>query len=333
MTFRPVTRRRAVGISAAATGLALLPFGPATHAEAHLLRWHGNVLGAPASMQIHHHDQAVAQELLDQSLREIQRLESVFSLYRDDSALVSLNRHGVAEAPPPELVELLLECRRYAMLTSGAFDPSVQPLWTLYAGHFSQKNADPAGPASDALAAALDKTGFHHVLVNTDRIAFARPGMALTLNGIVQGYFTDRVVNLLHEGGIERSLVDLGEGRALGGHPDGRPWQVGIADPDDPARMSQILPLQDQAIATSGSYGFRFDADGQFNHLFDPKTGRCARRYRSITVIMPTAAAADALSTAFNLMPIDTIGAVLRNLHTGSAHVTTADGRKMVLGT
>jgi thiamine biosynthesis lipoprotein len=326
-----ITRRRFIGISAATAGLSLLPLGQAARAEAEVVTWNGIALGAVASLQIHHPDRAAAEALIRRSVDELHRLERVFSLYREDSALVALNRRGVLETPPAELVELLGAARGYAELTGGSFDPTVQPLWALYAQHFARPDASPDGPPAAQVEAALAKVGLEGVLVNRDRIAFARRGMAVTLNGIAQGYITDRIVEVLRGGGIAHCLVDMGESRALGSHPGGRPWEVGLADPDHPGRIATAIPLVDQAVATSGGYGFRFDPQGRFNHLFDPKTGASAGRYSSVTVIMPTATAADALATAFSLLPAEAVEAALKKLGEGQARLTAADGQRITL--
>jgi thiamine biosynthesis lipoprotein len=151
--------------------------------------------------------------------------------------------------------------------------------------------------------------------------------MGLTLNGIAQGYLTDRVVGMLRAAGVQRTLVDMGESRVLGSHPNGRPWQVGIADPDEPKTIGDILAVTDQAVATSGGYGFRFDAARRFNHLLDPATGSSAQAYKSVTAVMPAATAADALSTAFSLMPAERIESALRALGGGRVLLRTASGR------
>ncbi|MGX5736494.1 FAD:protein FMN transferase [Bosea thiooxidans] len=325
------SRRRFIGISAAAAGLSLLPLGHKARAEADLVIWQGQVMGAVATLQIHHHDRAAARRLIDRALSEARRLEQVFSLYRDDSALTVLNRQGALVAPPAELVTVLKDCRRYFELTRGRFDPTVQALWTLYRDHFSRPDADPQGPPAQALSAVLARTGFDGVAFNKDRIALRRPGMALTLNGIAQGFATDQVVNLLRGEGIESSLVDMGESRALGARPDGSAWRFGVADPDRPERIGQTLEAIDQAVATSGAYGFRFDPAGRFNHLFDPRTGDCAHLHRSVTVVMPTAMAADALSTAFSLMAPADIARALRELGEGEVRSITASGEHLAL--
>ncbi|TAK47606.1 MAG: FAD:protein FMN transferase [Xanthobacteraceae bacterium] len=324
------TRRRMIAISAAAAGLGLLPprraRATADVTDASLVTWRGTALGAPATMQIHHHDRAAAESLIARAIAEVRRLEALFSLYRSDSALVDLNRHGVLAAPAPELVDLLMECRRYSELSGGRFDATVQPLWTLYADHFARDDADPSGPEAGALARALACVGYENILVNRDRVAFARPGVRVTLNGIAQGYITDRVVDLLRAAGITQTLVDMGETRCLDAFPDGRPWQVGIADPDQPGRIWRTLSIVNQAVATSGGYGFRFDPQGRFNHLFDPATGHSAHAYRSVSVVAATATAADALSTAFSFMTLADIERVLAAHDGAAAHLVLADG-------
>lgn len=303
------SRRRAIGILAAAAGLPLLPFDSQAGRGAALVEWRGTALGAAASLLIHHHDQGEAQRAIKRAVAEVARLESLFSLYRRDSTLVRLNERGVLEAPPPELVDLLQACGEWHRITSGAFDPTVQPLWRLYAEHFSRG----AGgvPGQHEIDDVLARVGYRHVLVNRDRIVFGRRGMSLTLNGIAQGYITDRVVSLLHSEGITQSFIDMGEGRAIGARPDGIPWRVMIADPVTPGQTVGHVPIVDRAIATSASNGFRFDADGRFNHLFDPRSGTCAVRYQCVTVVAPTATAADAFSTGCNLMSLTEIVAAV----------------------
>jgi thiamine biosynthesis lipoprotein len=326
---RPLARRRFIRIVAAAAGLGWIGAPARGATEGQVVTWRGTALGAAAEMQILHPDRRAAVRLIERAVDEVARLERIFSLYRRDSALVSLNRAGALAAPPPELVELLRMSDAYHRLTGGAFDPSVQPLWTLYAEHFAG-DADAAGPSSAAIEATLDRIGWGNVLVSPDRIALRR-GMALTLNGIAQGYITDRVVDLLRGSGIDRSFVDLGEARALGPRPDGAPWNIGIADPSAPDRVRQTIAVTGQAVATSGAYGFRFDAAGRYNHLLDPRTGASPARYASVTVVLPTATAADALSTAFSLMPPEAIEGALREIGGGRVLIIGRDGADLDL--
>jgi thiamine biosynthesis lipoprotein len=284
MSTEVFTRRRTLGLLAAAAGLPLVL--RASRATAEVVTWHGRALGAPATLVLHHPDRTVAERLVAASVADLERLEGVLSLYRPESALSELNRVGALAAPPTELVAILGECRRFHAATGGAFDPTVQPLWRLYAGHFAA-GGDPAGPAPAAVAAARGKVGLDAVSVSPERIAFARPGMALTLNGIAQGWITDRIAEQLRAAGVTSTLVDMGEIRGVGPHP----WQVGIAGTDD------VVALTDRAIATSSPQGFAFDAAGRFTHIIDPRTGATPARFARVTVTAPSAATADALST------------------------------------
>jgi thiamine biosynthesis lipoprotein len=152
--------------------------------------------------------------------------------------------------------------------------------------------------------------------------------MALTLNGIAQGYITDRVVDVLKNEGFENALADLGEIRGLGRAARDRPWRAAIKSPFNDSAVASELELADGALATSGSYGFRFDAAGQFHHLFDPRTGGCPSRYASVSVLAPDAATADALATACNLLAPDAIAAALKASGADRALLIERDGAR-----
>jgi thiamine biosynthesis lipoprotein len=148
--------------------------------------------------------------------------------------------------------------------------------------------------------------------------------------GIAQGYITDRVVGLLRAAGIESCLIDMGEIRGLGGHPDGRPWEVAVEAPSGDFDATRPISIVNKAVATSGAFGFRFDEQGRCNHLFDPSTGACAYPARNLTVVAATALCADALSTAFALMKEERIKSVLSQAGDAQVYVTTESGTRAI---
>ena len=302
------TRRRFVAIAAAAAGLpfAALRAGAET---AHLHRWSGIALGAAAEIVLYDPDAARARRLIARCVEEIDRLEDVFSLYRPESAIRRLNRDGNLTAPPLELVALLAEARSFSERTEGAFDVTVQPLWRLYAAHFARPDADPRGPAEAEHARAQALVDYRAVEIEPAEARFARPGMAITLNGIAQGYITDRVATLLHDAGMGDVLLDIGEVRALGRHPDGRPWRVGIRRTAEPETVARTVTLVDRAVATSAGIASVFEPSGRHHHLFDPATGRPAQATGQVSVIAPRATMADALSTALAVSRPERAGA------------------------
>lgn len=281
-------RRRFLAISAAVGALAATP---ARAFRLDPVEWRGTALGAVATLTIHHEDRAEAVRVLEASLAELERLERIFSLYREDSALVQLNRHGRLAAPPQDLVVLLGEVGRYWQSSDGVFDPTVQPLWQAYARHFAAADPDPAGPPLAPLRALI---GWDKVSVGPEAVVL-RPGMALTLNGIAQGYITDRVADFLRHHGLRHVLVNLGEIRALGRRGDGAPWRVGLT-----GRGPMDFP-EGAGLAVSWAESTRFSP--RCHHLFDPRTASSGPAGPPTAIIAPTATTADALATLCAIAP------------------------------
>ncbi|HLP68712.1 MAG TPA: FAD:protein FMN transferase, partial [Rhizobium sp.] len=182
------------------------------------------------------------------------------------------------------------------------------------------------------LTQALSMVGFDGVHANRDRIAFAKAGMALTLNGIAQGYITDKVVALLRDTGVTSSLVEMGESRAIGAKADGSPWRIGLAESETGERVDTVLPVIDKAVATSSASGFHFDPSGRFGHILDPRQGAVPPLYRRMSVVAPSATVADAFSTAFSLMKEEDIRAVATATPEMTVDLSTADGQHVRFG-
>jgi FAD:protein FMN transferase len=324
-----ISRRRALSIIAG-VGALLLPRRAGAD-TLWLFEWHGTALGAEARIVLYQRDETAATAAIRAAVDEVERLEDEFSLYRPDSALVKLNRDGVLDRPSLDMLRLLQESHRFGELTGGAFDVTVQPLWRLYAAHFANRPDDVDGPSVADLRRTCRRVDFRRIGVAPERITLP-PEMAVTLNGIAQGYITDRVAELLRARGWTDVLIDLGELRGLGGHPDGRPWTIGLPDPRRAHAPVAEIPLGQRAAATSAGSGTTFDRAGRYHHLFVPRTGRSAATYSAVTVFAERATVADALSTALSVMPRERAPAVLRRFPGVDAWVVEADGRVERLG-
>jgi thiamine biosynthesis lipoprotein len=286
-------------IVAAVAGLPLMITGVrATAAKAQEQRWAGEVLGAPSELALWHADPAFAQRTIFKARSEIARLERIFSLYRAESEISRLNQSGKLTNPSPELRELIDQSLRLSELSGGAFDISVQPLWQLYEAHFwsrTDAQSDISARARDVAHALVD---FRRIDSGAAAIAFSRPHMAITLNSIAQGYITDAITDLLRNEGFESAVVDLGEFRTLGRHPDGRPFRLGIRNSARSSTIDRTVELDNTALAVSGGYGTTFDSTGRFHHIFDPRTGASANSLSDVAVIGPSATIANGLATA-----------------------------------
>ncbi|MGJ8527403.1 FAD:protein FMN transferase [Maritalea sp.] len=280
-----ISRRRMISILG---GVAALPLIGST-SFASVTNWRGIALGANANIILDHPH---ADMLIDKALAEVARLEKVFSLYQTDSQLSVLNRQGKLDNPAFELIDLLNLSGRIHRETNGAFDPTIQPLWALYAQKYSAGKA----PNKREIEVARTNVGWADVSVSSNTVSFNKPGMALTFNGIAQGYIADKVAALLRQEGIQNVLVNTGEISALGMSPDGVPWPISLANDD------RKLHLSNTSIATSAPGGTLFDQAGTVGHILDPRTGLPGGKWRNLSVIDKSAARADGLSTAFCLM-------------------------------
>jgi thiamine biosynthesis lipoprotein len=240
-----------------------------------------------------HTDERSAREAIDAAFSELDLVEQLMSIYRDDSELSRLNRYGTLRSPHPYLVEVLRAAEAMSRRSNGAFDITVQPLWELFA-EAKRLNTLPS-PAN--IERTRQEVNWRRVQIGDDRIQLTG-GARITLNGIAQGYATDRAAAVLRSAGVAHALVDAGEISALGDKPAGEPWTVGIQHPRREDAYISLTWLNGLCLATSGDYATTFSGDFRFNHLFDPKTGVSPTELASVSVAAKTATQADALSTA-----------------------------------
>jgi thiamine biosynthesis lipoprotein len=241
------------------------------------------------------------------ALNEIDRIEDQLSVFRESSAVSHLNRSAAQEAVEVEgdLLALLVECGELARATGGAFDVTSTPLSRCW-GFLAR---DGRVPSREAIERARALVGFDAVrLAALDgarpTVRFARPGIELNLGAIGKGYALDRVARDMRRSGVVQALLSAGCSSllAIGGRDAG--WHVTVVSPAQTAggadRLLANVWLRDAAVGTSGAGEQFVIADGtRYGHVIDPRTGWPASGVLSASVIATSAAAADALSTAF----------------------------------
>jgi thiamine biosynthesis lipoprotein len=243
----------------------------------------------------------------------VEALEAQMTVYRDDSEVVRINREA-ARRPvkvEPRLFALLQEAENLYHETAGAYDITSGPISEAWG--FSRREG--RVPSEQEIAAARADAGMHHVALDAQRqtIAFRQSGVWINLNSIGKGYALDRMAELLALNSVDDYLLHGGKSSVLArGNQPGRRgdgWTIGLRHP---LRVSERLAefrLRDRALSTSGSGTQFFIRRGRrYGHILDPRTGRPAEGLYSATVIAPTAAEADALSTAFFVMGPDKVG-------------------------
>ena len=230
--------------------------------------WNGTALGSQAEITIYHPNEKEAQKILRKSVGELAGLENLFSLYKDSSQLSLLNKKGYQLNDNPEMVNIFNLSKKYSEMTNGAFDVTVQPLWNIYNKSFTDLGKP---PSNTQISNALKLVDWKSIKVEKTKISYAIEGMSSTLNGIAQGYITDKIAERI-KNGISNTLVQLGEYRGIGDHPEGRPWRLLISNPEHTNSIGEV-EFTDAAVATSAGLGTPFDLSGKYHHIFNPESG------------------------------------------------------------
>jgi FAD:protein FMN transferase len=242
----------------------------------------------------------------------VESLETQMTVYRATSEVLEINR-AAADGPvavEPRLFAMFELAERLNRETDGAFDITSGPLSEAWG--FSRREG--RVPSEAEIAEALGRVGMQDVVLDAAQgtIAFRRRGLSLHLNSIGKGYALDRMAEVLAGQGVENFLLHGGRSSVLArggssgntapGNADPN-WVIGLPHPLRPGERVIEIPLADRALGTSGSGTQFFEHGGRrYGHLLDPRTGWPAEGVYTATAIAPTAAEADALSTAFYVM-------------------------------
>ena len=250
------------------------------------------LLGTVCSIQLFtDKPQAESERILHACTERLEALEAYLSANADDSDLTAINRAA-------GLYPVFERAVFFAEKTSGAFNPvigSVVKLWNI---GFDNARVPPARAINEALAF----TDYTALTLQEGECFLQKAGMQLDLGGIAKGFAADECARIIKAHHIDNALIDIGGTvTALGVRPDGKPLIIGIRDP----RLRQGEPIMavighNKSIATSGSYERYFEQDGiRYHHILDPATGYPVQsNLVSVSILSPTAADADALSTA-----------------------------------
>jgi thiamine biosynthesis lipoprotein len=248
-----------------------------------------------------------------EALDLVESLETQMTVYRDDSEVIRLNHRAAQEpvAVEPRLFGLFLQAQQLNQETDGALDITSGPLSEAWG--FSRREG--RVPSEDQIADARQRVGMQHVELDDGRktIAFRRPGMSVNLNSMGKGYALDRMAELLAQHDIGDYLLHGGKSSVLarGNQPGsgGSGWRVAVRHPLHQSETLTELVLRNQALSTSGAGTQFFIRRGRrYGHILDPRSGYPAEGLYSATVIAPTAAEAEGLSTAFYVMGPDRAG-------------------------
>jgi FAD:protein FMN transferase len=272
-------------------------------------------MAADNELQIHCDEAERARTAAARAMEEVARIEEKYSRYRPGSLLSRINAAAgggfvEVDAETEALLDYADACNQQS---GGLFDATSGVLRRAW-------NFDVARvPGEAELAPLLARVGWRHIEREPGRVRLARPGMELDFGGFGKEYAVDRAAVSLREAGIESAVVNLaGDVCVLGPQPGGEPWRVGIRHPRREAAAIAKVPITSGALATSGDYERFVEVDGvRHCHILDPRTGRSARGFQSVSVLAPTCLVAGSATTIAMLKGRDAGLAWLRSLGLG----------------
>lgn len=262
------------------------------------------IMGTRIAVELWANDQKQGNAAIDKVMDEMRRIDELMSTYKPTSQVSRVNAEA-AKAPvkvDADLFGLLQTALEFSRITEGAFDITYASVGYLYDFRKHIK------PTEEQIKSALPGVDYHHVLLDpeTHTVRFSQPGVRIDLGGIAKGWAVDQGIGLLKKQGVTHAMVTAGGDSRIIGDRFGNPWVVGIRDPRDREKVIVRMPLEDEAMSTSGDYERYFEADGvRYHHIIEPSTGHPARAVRSVTVISSNATRTDGLSKTIFVLGIE----------------------------
>jgi FAD:protein FMN transferase len=231
---------------------------------------------------------------------------------------------GDTLAPDAEIFTVLRAAEEMESASRGVFDITLHDLktvWGLSSGDSARIPSDSAiawamrgNPAFHAPAEGDPSLRPPYALLKDGRMVLLRDGVVFDLGGIAKGYAVDRMHAILDSLGYPVHIVKAGGDMRVGGSKSGEPWLLGIRHPRSGDRLAGALHLgHATAVSTSGDYERFFIRDGvRYHHVFNPRTGRPAGPYCSVTVLADNSLLADRLTKPLFILGPAAGGELLR---------------------
>lgn len=262
-------------------------------------------------------DESLANHAIDNAIREVQRIEKLFTTFNETSETCIINANaGIQPVKSSmEMIELIERSQKISRLTQGAFDLSYGSLDKEF-WNFNTKMTEL--PNKKAAEQSISKINFNKIHTNRQEqtVFLEEEGMRIGFGGIGKGYAADKAGQIMKDHGITRGFVSA-SGDVFCWGPQDQPWNIAVELPENVREVLGEFHLNNYAVATSGDYEKFVEIDGiRYSHTIDPKTGFPAKSMKSVTVIAPYAELADALCTPLMIMGPD-IGLHLINQLSG----------------
>jgi FAD:protein FMN transferase len=252
-------------------------------------------------------DPSFANECIEESITEIRRIEALLTTFNDSSQTNQINENaGIKPVKvDKEVIDLIQRSKRISEVTQGAFDITYGSIDKRLWNFDKTMTSLPDATTAKQLVRLIN---YRNVIIDDRKntVFLKEKGMRIGFGGIGKGYAAERAKSVLQGSGIKSGIVNAaGDLTAWGYQPGGKPWTIGIADPDAAWKPFSHLDITNTSIATSGNYEKYILIDGKkYSHTIDPKTGLPVTGIKSVTIICPNAEIADAMATPVMIMGV-----------------------------
>ena len=254
-------------------------------------------------------DETWAMERINAGVREIQRIEKLLTTFNEESETSLINRYaGMAPVQVSrETFDIIERSLRISRLTQGSFDISYgsidKRLW-----NFDTNMKELPDKATAKKMVRL--INYRNIILDDENctVFLKEKGMRIGFGGIGKGYAAERARYIMKSMGVESGIVNAsGDLTTWGLQPNGKPWTIGIVNPNSSHELFSYLDVTDMAVATSGNYEKYAIINGKkYSHTIDPRTGLPVSGIKSVTIITLNAEIADAMATPVMIMGIKT---------------------------
>ncbi|MCE4064482.1 FAD:protein FMN transferase [Chryseobacterium gleum] len=259
-----------------------------------------------------------AYQHIEAAVAEIQRIEKLLTTFSENSQTSLINHYaGIQPVKVDrEVFDLIERSLRISRITDGYFDISYggidKSFWNF------DRNMKQL-PDPKLIKDHLKLVNYENILLNPeDQTVFLKEKcMRIGFGGIGKGYAAEMAKRLLQKRGVQSGIVNAsGDLTTWGMQSNGKPWTVGIADPDHVKQPFSYMNITDMAVATSGNYEKFVMINGKkYSHTINPKTGMPVSGVKSVTIFCPNAEIADAMATPVGIMGIKAALDLVNQIH------------------
>ncbi|MFV8326829.1 FAD:protein FMN transferase [Flavobacterium sp. ZS1P14] len=276
-------------------------------------------------------DSLAAEQNITIIIAEITRIENLISDWKSDSQVSKVNQNAGIQPVrvDREVFELTQRAIRFSEVTNGGFDISFAAMDKIWKFDGSMT----AMPSEKAIKKSVEKVGYKNIILDSvqSTIFLKLKGMKIGFGALGEGYATDKCRDMMISKGIKAGIINgSGDMSTWGKQPNGKNWNIGITNPIHPDKLLAVVPLQEDAVTTSGSYEKFVVFDGKrYSHIINPATGYPATGLCSVTIFGPNAETANGLSTSLMVLG-KTSGLLLLNKYPDYSCLMITDDGKVV---